>query len=329
MIGMFLSKCYFQSRNCLREVVGTLEQKKPYLLVHEANPAKGGAPLESLQLELNDETHREVLFDGRRITAWHRILEFQLISLLQIAEDMLLCSPEYTCSTTLPLYVPGSLLELRFVFSEPVVLFVSDKNPGAAEAAAEMTSLFSQLSVNSALPLPTIDKPLRRNLVISPNFAKAKSLAHTSHMAQPMQWFLLYLNKWMYMGPEGEAFSAQVRVAQKAGMPIAMVHENDPDRNGCEFETFFRTTPIDLIQCGLYASLATPFMSGENHRRVSHALLARTLGAKVAKGVASLENLQTAAVSLQVAAAAARNLQIENVLESLTSQYLPSPPRIP
>jgi hypothetical protein len=87
---------YFMSKNCLREVVGTLEQNKPYLFVHEADPAKGGGPLEELRLELQNKVHRKQLFDGRRVTVWHRIHDFQVVSLQQIAEDMLLFSPEYT-----------------------------------------------------------------------------------------------------------------------------------------------------------------------------------------------------------------------------------------
>ena len=43
-------------------------------------------------------------------------------------------------------------------------------------------------------------------------------------------------------------------------------------------------TPPDLIGAGLYDKLAIPFVSGEAHRRVSHALLAKKLGAQVSRG---------------------------------------------
>ena len=42
----FLSKKYFGSRNCLREVRASLEQEKPLVLVHEQQEDKGGGPLE-------------------------------------------------------------------------------------------------------------------------------------------------------------------------------------------------------------------------------------------------------------------------------------------
>ena len=74
VILIFLSKDYFQSRNCLREVVATIDQGKPHIFAREADPAKGGAPLDALRLELRNEAHREALFGGQpRITVWHRI----------------------------------------------------------------------------------------------------------------------------------------------------------------------------------------------------------------------------------------------------------------
>ena len=70
-----------------------------------------------------------------------------------------------------------------------------------------------------------------------------------------------------------------MRAARKGGMPIAIIHENDPERAGCEFRTFFLTTPSDLIDGGLFRSeVAIAFMSGE-HRMVSYAQLAKKLGA--------------------------------------------------
>ena len=43
MILIFLSKGYFLSRNCCREVVAVVKQRKPVVLVWEPEPNKGGA----------------------------------------------------------------------------------------------------------------------------------------------------------------------------------------------------------------------------------------------------------------------------------------------
>ena len=80
--------------DCLREVAATLEKALPYLFVHEADEKKGGAPFAALKLELQDEAQRTQLFDDRRVTQWHRKSEFQMISLIEIAEDMLKHSPK-------------------------------------------------------------------------------------------------------------------------------------------------------------------------------------------------------------------------------------------
>ena len=46
VILMFLSKGYFTSRNCLREVVSALDMRKPLTLVHETDLSHGGQPLD-------------------------------------------------------------------------------------------------------------------------------------------------------------------------------------------------------------------------------------------------------------------------------------------
>ena len=50
-ILIFLSKGYFFSKNCLRELDHALALKKPLVLVHEADLSHGGAPLEVIMAE--------------------------------------------------------------------------------------------------------------------------------------------------------------------------------------------------------------------------------------------------------------------------------------
>jgi hypothetical protein len=68
----------------------------------------------------------------------------------------------------------------------------------------------------------------------------------------PPTHFLLYLNKETFMSDtRGDAFAQEVRDAQASELPIAIIHEKDEARHGCEFGTFFNTTPQDLIDDGL------------------------------------------------------------------------------
>ena len=107
---LLLSKGYLRSRNCLREVVATLEKSIPYLFVHEKDELKGGAPLNALKLELQNEATRMQLFDGRRVTEWHRMSDFQMISLLEIAQGMLQATPSYQ-DYNFEIYMPGAVHE--------------------------------------------------------------------------------------------------------------------------------------------------------------------------------------------------------------------------
>ena len=49
--AIFLSKNYFKSKSCRRELAAALRSEKPITAVHEADVAKGGATLAELSQE--------------------------------------------------------------------------------------------------------------------------------------------------------------------------------------------------------------------------------------------------------------------------------------
>ena len=57
-----------------------------------------------------------------------------------------------------------------------------------------------------------------------------------------------------------------------------LVHESDPAKGGCQFGTFFGTTPEGLIEEGIYKEIAIALHTPP-HRAVSLALVAQALGA--------------------------------------------------
>ena len=59
---------------------------------------------------------------------------------------------------------------------------------------------------------------------------------------------------------------------------IVLVHEADPAKGGCEFGTFFGTTPQGLIDEGIYKEIAIALHTPP-HRAISLALVAQALGA--------------------------------------------------
>ena len=86
----FLSRGYLRSTNCLREVRAALEMGKPLVLVHEADPDKGGGTLAELQSECPEELQAAIFEAGWPMAVWHRIEAFQHVSLKVIAEALLL-----------------------------------------------------------------------------------------------------------------------------------------------------------------------------------------------------------------------------------------------
>ena len=93
----FLSKHYFTSRNCLREVKATIDEKLPLVLVHEQQEEKGGGPLEMMRMECHEKM-RPYVFDERAPIAWHRISHYQNLTLKLTATEMLRHGPKYNDS---------------------------------------------------------------------------------------------------------------------------------------------------------------------------------------------------------------------------------------
>ena len=64
MVLCFLSRGYLRSTNCLREVRAAREMGKPLVLVHEADPDKGGCTLAELRSECPKDL-QATIFDAR------------------------------------------------------------------------------------------------------------------------------------------------------------------------------------------------------------------------------------------------------------------------
>ena len=237
----FLSRKYFGSRNCLKEVRATLEQKKPLVLVQEQQEDKGGGTLELLKAECRDEQMREAIFDGRTPIVWHRISHFQNLTLKLIATGMLRNGPRYQRSLSggdapedLVLIQHGELNATKLTLPQPLVLWCSTGNPGAAEVTEEL--VISMASNGAAI----------RVVDTMPDVQALKENGESAAM-------LLYLNKDTWI-QQGEVLERDVRAARKlqADLKVVLVHENDKEKGGCEFGDFFGTTPQELIDDGIY-----------------------------------------------------------------------------
>jgi len=132
VVLLFLSKGYFLSRNCLREVRAAVTSSKPVILVHEHAEAKGGDRLEVLRQECPEDL-RELVFDPKRpLVRWHRLSDLNRVSLLQIASLLHTFGRGVDQWSLNALYLPNSLTETTISVSQPVRIFASrDNNQGA------------------------------------------------------------------------------------------------------------------------------------------------------------------------------------------------------
>jgi len=260
VIMIFVSKGYFKSGNCLREAECTVTKQKPITLVHD--PVKGGAKLDFIRDEECPEELRPPIFHERSVIEWHRIKDFQLVSLKLLAQQLLLGCPSFAGQLSVPLFVPGEIALKRLAFRSAVTLYASPNNPGAAAAA-------ERLRVGTASTLQVSTTPVT---------AEGEEVPDGQWQPPGATHLLLYLCHETYLGARGEALAEELRRAREAGFPIVMLHENDMDNGGCEFGRFFETTPQDLISGGLYKALAFAAYSGA-FWPVSVALVAQALGA--------------------------------------------------
>ena len=70
----------------------------------------------------------------------------------------------------------------------------------------------------------------------------------------------------------------EVKATLEQEKPILLMHEADPAKGGCDFGTFFGTTPQGLIDEGIYKDIAIALHTPP-HRAISLALVAQALGA--------------------------------------------------
>lgn len=272
---IFVSKGYFESKNCLREARYAVAKAKPITLVHDsATYLSTYMTVEAIRDECPEEL-RTPIFYGRDIIPWHRIQDFQRVSLKLLAEQLLFGCPQEGSLTHLDrgLYIPGELPRQRMALRTRVVVYASKNNPGAMEVArdlaAGMGGVFQVTTKATAIELDqgTIKSVARAGKSVR----KRASATH----------FLLYLNDRTYLNEAGERLAEELRSIRQEGSPtkICMVHENDLARGGCNFGIFFDgRTPQDLLQDGLYKALAIALYP-DQFFPVSVAMVAKAIGA--------------------------------------------------
>ena len=256
VIMIFVSKGYFKSKNCLREARCTVAKQKPIALVHDsASYLKSFMTVEAIKA---DECPPELLgpiFDGREVIEWHRIIDFQSVSLKLLAQEVLRGCPYPPEAPRI--FIEGELSMQKRAFRSRPRLYTSPNNPGARAVAEDL-----RRGMHGAIDL----------------VADASGMNGATH-------FMLYLNDQTYLEDAGMKLADELRAVRADGgaVRVVMVHENDSARGGCDFGILFDgRTPQDLMQGGIYSDLALALYSGPFFP-VSVALVAGVLGAGEAR----------------------------------------------
>lgn len=150
----------------------------------------------------------------------------------------------------------STLLRLRYAhelkcsglrLDAPVRLYASPHNPGARAFAEEFAVQFAPM-------VDLVDSPPG-----PPAAADPPPFEKSSARGAGLATMVVYLNTHTFTREGGAALAQEVRAARGSGKGwgLLLVHENDRARGGCDFDSFFGTTPGDLLDDGLYTQART------------------------------------------------------------------------
>ena len=297
-VQLFVSDKYLTSWSCQNEILSTLKWRRPFFLVHEADPKNGGKLWAKLAagcpatLEAAGQfgtLPEEYISADRKgdVRKWERDGWFErtseaptLKAVLNFA-DLVLTGRQPIMWHRLPDFqqlalkaIAGETLRHNHHFAgvESVPLYIPGELLLQTLRSASPIKLYASRSNLGAADLAAALEAQYPDITFTDEPPKLK---HGGKEQGTPTHLLLYLTYETFVGDLGSEFADEVRFAKAANIPIVMAHENHPEKGGCQFERFFTTTPPDLIQAGLYKQLALPCYEGEQDRRASLATIAK------------------------------------------------------
>lgn len=215
------------------------------VLVHEQQEDKGGGPLDVIKAECRENEMRTAVFDGRTTIAWHRVSQYQNLTLKLIATEMLRHGRKYrnaphaglsrqssrdsnsekggAAPEELSLILPGAPNVFDLVLTKRVNLWCSAGNPGAAEVAQELASA---MAVGDSMIEVTDVQPNAAQL--ARNGESAFMLLYLSKDTWVKDGRLLERDVWAARGGLGRHRSGRrMSAASASSLTIILVHENE------------------------------------------------------------------------------------------------------
>ena len=183
VVILFISKHYFISRNCQREVREAARLGKKLCLIHETDPTKGGLSLQAA-IEECPLTMRSPVFGITdplqkptvEVVAWHRVKMFQTVSLQHILQCAIVeqagmppgmknlgmaksrsASSNRNGETHRRIYSRQSVTSKQIVIKDYVSIYVSQCNPGVHQALDRLFERLESSGDSEDLPLKGAD----------------------------------------------------------------------------------------------------------------------------------------------------------------------------
>ena len=287
VVIVFLSKGYFRSANCRRELYAALGAGKPILAVQETDEDKGGASMEELMNECReycvdeappshpayqgpDEVMKAIFLDLPPVI-WVRVADFQLQSLKLLTQRVLLHLPYYkedAADLAGGIKVAGELGPLRF--SDPIRILTCAGNTGAQSVARELAAAAAGPGSASQVSLADAEEAFAAD--------DGPTGTHTKEQCR----LLVYLNEATFSDGHGGAQTCKlIKQALGCGVQVSLAHEQDPAAGGCSFRLFLEQAPEELQRppYSLFQSVAVPLFPSAEHRATSLRHVLRGMGA--------------------------------------------------
>ena len=353
VVIIFLTDGYFRSRNCQREIRYCIETSCPLVWVWETDRSKGGLSLEELRNQCPDDLLAQIdalpakyALTRDNVVPWQRVSFFQLEALKVLTSKVITVFrwPKATPSAIVSplLYMPKELILQSHQFDQPIVVYVSKRaNPGAVRVAEELDKWQQRKKMGDSMIFITEcpwKKSYRRDRqsrfsramgAVRMSGAGRRSNADGAMNADDAQveeivlkpgavapdLMLLYLNEKTWPG-----LAEEVRFARKMKTPQVLVHEQDEREHGCEFGAFFKSTPQDLLDDGIYRPLAVAWHPPPL-REVSIVLAARALGAVAKDGGRWREGLEQLASCCRGPSGKADSATAEEIAQSMHQDW--------
>ena len=310
---VFCSAGYFESPNCMREILRAHVTGKPIVALLELEEKHGGLTHEQIMARLQAADapcekagvqyaskyamwglEEEVQSWGYAMPSaielyaplvldpieWARIGAFQDVSMRLIADRLLPADKQGSRAAT---YIKGELIQQKVALSPPATpggfhIYCSPSNARAREMMEELAA--QQGLVVDLRPHGRVDSGKGSAYHVT---ERIEDLALCDYM-------LIYLHgRTWTSGDASRTFAAQVQQAMDLSVSLLLVHEmpgmgGQEARHACEFGDFFRDppdgTPSELLRRGIYSSIATPMKGGE-WRATSLVMLAQKFSASV------------------------------------------------